>query len=257
MNYSPWKFDKLASTDFGIALWTFLTKKETFVRMQTASRLKRPAVEGIASELEIRFYDEIEKLKKSSGFLRYKQMIGHMIRQVMDYYEYEIYMKNVRVVSAGIFSKGARYKLKELSATNYSQFVPHRESLMIITKNEKLMSGLEIISSKYEITLNCRTQSTLDIHEDIYMGSCDGLIIDPVLLTDESYEELLGWFNDLRINEQDLFDDEKMKCLEESFDKDNEGNLIIAPRFLCDLGKRNYQEILNFIENYYETLSWA
>ena len=251
MKYAPWKFEKLASTEFGIALWEFLKKKETFIRMQTASRLKRAAVEGIAQELEILFPDELKELKNSTYFLRCKQMIGHMIRQIMDYHEYEICMRNVRVVSPGIFSKGTRYKLKKLVAVNYSKHVPKYESLLVITENKNLLDGLEKISSKHEITLNVRKQSTLNILEDLYTATCDGLIIDPELITEGTYNDLLSWFNDLRVDYLDLLDNEKMSCLEDFFDKDIEKNLVIGPRFLCDLSKRSYVEVLSFIDNYY------
>ena len=108
MEYDAWKFAKLAESDFGKKLWKFLNERETFIRMETATRLKRPAVEGIAEELLIKFNEEIKNLN-NSDYLRVKQMIGHMIKQVMATHNYHVFMKNVRVLSANLFSKGTRY----------------------------------------------------------------------------------------------------------------------------------------------------
>ena len=37
-------------------------------------------------------------------------MIGHMVKQVMKYHDYGVFMKNVRVISTDLFTKGTRYK---------------------------------------------------------------------------------------------------------------------------------------------------
>ncbi|HHE38064.1 MAG TPA: hypothetical protein ENL20_05775 [Candidatus Cloacimonetes bacterium] len=108
MKYEAWKFIKLAESEFGKKLWTFLNLPETFIRMETATRLKRPAVEGIAEELKIQFHQDLNNLDKSE-FLRVKQMIGHMVKQVMNSRKYDVYMKNVRVISTDLFTKGTRY----------------------------------------------------------------------------------------------------------------------------------------------------
>ncbi|MCF7859943.1 MAG: hypothetical protein K9N07_11595 [Candidatus Cloacimonetes bacterium] len=108
MEYDAWKFVQLAESEFGKKLWEFLNERETFIRMETATRLKRPAVEGIAEELKIKFKEEIDSLD-SSDYLRVKQMIGHMVKQVMATHNYHVFMKNVRVISTDFFSKGTRY----------------------------------------------------------------------------------------------------------------------------------------------------
>jgi len=112
MKYDAWKFVKLAESDLGTKLWEFLTKEETFIRMETATQLKRPAVEGVAEQLKINFGEEISKLS-IADFRRTKQMIGHMVKQVMASHEYEVFMKNVRVISSDLFTKGTRYKKVE------------------------------------------------------------------------------------------------------------------------------------------------
>lgn len=112
MKYDAWKFVQLAEKDFGKKLWEFLNERETFIRMETATRLKRPAVEGIAEELLLKFNEEINNLN-NSDYLRVKQMIGHMVKQIMLENDYEVFMKNVRVISTNLFSKGTRYKKSE------------------------------------------------------------------------------------------------------------------------------------------------
>ena len=108
MEYDAWKFVQLAESEFGKKLWKFLNEREAFIRMETATRLKRPAVEGIAEELLIRFDEEIKSLDDSNN-RRVKQMIGHMVKQVMAAHNYHVSMKNVRVISSDLFSKGTRY----------------------------------------------------------------------------------------------------------------------------------------------------
>lgn len=112
MTYDAWKFVQLAETEFGKQLWEFLNEHDTFIRMETATRLNRPAVEGIAKELELRFSDKIKDLS-NPDFLRTKQMIGHMTKQVMAEHGYEVFMKNTRVITSDLFSKGTKYQKEE------------------------------------------------------------------------------------------------------------------------------------------------
>ena len=111
MKYNAWKFVQLAETEFGKQLWEFLNKHDTFIRMETATHLNRPAVEGIAQELKLRFYEDLKKT--DPDFLRKKQMIGHMTKQVMAEHGYEVFMKNTRVITSDLFSKGTKYKKGE------------------------------------------------------------------------------------------------------------------------------------------------
>ena len=65
-------------------LWEFLIQKETIIRMQTASDLNRPALEGILELLEDKFGRYYLKKKSNKAeFDKLKQMTGHMIKQVM------------------------------------------------------------------------------------------------------------------------------------------------------------------------------
>lgn len=91
-------------TELGGKLWSFLNEAESIACMKTASKLGRPAIEGIEELLLIRFEQDITMLKTD----RCKQMIGHMIRQVMEVQGYVIAQQNVKLISA-LFLRATRY----------------------------------------------------------------------------------------------------------------------------------------------------
>jgi len=70
--------------------------------MEAASFLNRPAVEPLASDLLEEFSSEI--LQDT-----YKQMIGHMVRQVMALHGYLLIRRDVRIFGNVVFSTGACY----------------------------------------------------------------------------------------------------------------------------------------------------
>ena len=59
----------LAGTPRGEALWAFLNEKDSLIRLETATYLRRPALEGVQEQLLERFGPEIK------GW-RWKQMMG-------------------------------------------------------------------------------------------------------------------------------------------------------------------------------------
>jgi hypothetical protein len=104
--YEPGVFAGDAGTDLGKRLWTFVNNPENIVRMNTATALERPAVEGIEEELLHDFADAVLDD-------RTKQMIGHMVRQVMERNGYVIAVQNVKMTSGAPFSRATRYKRKD------------------------------------------------------------------------------------------------------------------------------------------------
>jgi len=54
--YSPEKFASLYASELGQRIWAFLTTSENVARLETASELSKPAVEGIMEQhlLELR-----------------------------------------------------------------------------------------------------------------------------------------------------------------------------------------------------------
>ncbi|MEI7473517.1 MAG: hypothetical protein WCK67_01955 [bacterium] len=100
--YKSSNFSDLFHTEFGKDLWVFLNTDEMKIRMQTASDLGKPAVEAIAINLELKYKSELHKL-------RIRQMIGHMVRQIMEDMGYQLDCQNVRINTGGVFRKGSRY----------------------------------------------------------------------------------------------------------------------------------------------------
>jgi hypothetical protein len=100
--YAPLRFTDLANTKLGRALWLFLNERDNLLRMETASELRRPAVEAVATRLLATFGDEVRGD-------RVKRMIGHMTKQVMKHQGFELDSQNVRVRTGELFVRGTRY----------------------------------------------------------------------------------------------------------------------------------------------------
>ncbi len=100
--YSPEKFAALHSSDLGQHIWAFLTRPDVVARLETASELSKPAVEGIEEQLLEEFREEILAD-------RVKQMVGHMVRQILEQRDWVLDQTDVKVQSVP-FSKAARYR---------------------------------------------------------------------------------------------------------------------------------------------------
>lgn len=100
--YSPEKFAALYASDLGRRIWTFLTRPEVVARLETACELSKPAVEGIEEQLLEAFREEILAD-------RVKQMVGHMVRQILEQRDWVLDQTGVKVQSVP-FSKAARYR---------------------------------------------------------------------------------------------------------------------------------------------------
>ena len=70
------KFASLYASALGQRLWAFLTRPENVARLETASELSKPAVEGIEEQLLAEFREDVLAH-------RVKQMVGHMVRQII------------------------------------------------------------------------------------------------------------------------------------------------------------------------------
>lgn len=102
--YHPENFVAYYSNQaLGNALWEFLKRPENVVRMHAATDLERAAVEPLSAALVTEFGPEI-------GEDRAKQMIGHMVRQIMEATGYELDRHGLRIARNGLFTSGARYR---------------------------------------------------------------------------------------------------------------------------------------------------
>ena len=105
--YRPDRFSGTFKQEGGQALWDFLHEPDTIMRMETAAYLSRPSVEPLSPTLLVRFGGEVKRD-------RIKQMIGHMVRQVMEARGYHLQQGNMKITRIGnIFSRGSRFILPE------------------------------------------------------------------------------------------------------------------------------------------------
>jgi hypothetical protein len=102
LTYNPDKFASLYESDIGQRLWAFLTQPENIARLETASELSKPAVEGIEERLLHEFREEVLAD-------RVKQMIGHMVRQILEQRDWVLDQSDVKVQSVP-FMKATRYR---------------------------------------------------------------------------------------------------------------------------------------------------
>jgi hypothetical protein len=102
-DFDAGSFSDIAKTALGKGLWEFLNSEETIIRLETATYLKRPALEGVQPQLLAKFGDEIRPD-------RWKQMIGRMTRQIMEHQGYSLDQAGVRVSVSDLFTSAARYK---------------------------------------------------------------------------------------------------------------------------------------------------
>lgn len=100
--YDPAQFRNLAETKTGRALWKFLNRDDNVVRMETASDLRRPAVEPLGKLLLDTFGPEVRGN-------RWKQMIGHMARQVLERSGFQLDVQGMKVRGSPLFNRASRY----------------------------------------------------------------------------------------------------------------------------------------------------
>ena len=100
--YQAGRFAGTARTPHGREMWAFLSDPKTILAMEVASDLGQPAVAGIEEALLKRFGDYVL-------LDRVKQLIGHMVRQLMEREGFVVDQSNVKIGSVP-FSKGTRYR---------------------------------------------------------------------------------------------------------------------------------------------------
>ena len=104
--YQPQNLRDLAETELGRALWDFLKRRDNLIRMETATILERAAVEPLATFLVEEFSDQVVDD-------RTKQMIGHMVRQIMEALGYVNDRTGLRITRPSLFTSGASYRRPE------------------------------------------------------------------------------------------------------------------------------------------------
>lgn len=102
-NFYAGSFANIADTSIGRELWLFLNTEEVLVRLDTTTFLKRPALEGLQPQL-------LEKFGKNIKPDRWKQMIGRMVRQIMERQGYILDQTGVRTRVGELFTSASRYR---------------------------------------------------------------------------------------------------------------------------------------------------
>lgn len=102
VEYRPGRFADVAASELGRNLWRFITRGDVLHAMEVASDLGQPAVAGIEEALLKEFGDAVLAD-------RIKQLIGHMIRQVMEQSGFVVDQQDVKLNSIP-FSKATRYR---------------------------------------------------------------------------------------------------------------------------------------------------
>jgi hypothetical protein len=102
-------------------LWAFLSSKENVIRMITASEIGRPAAEAMSYRLEA-FYPG--KPRDFTQLVQFKQIIGYMIKIIMEMFGYAVEQKRVKNSShynpdtlkdLKYFTTASRYRKMSLS----------------------------------------------------------------------------------------------------------------------------------------------
>lgn len=102
LTYNPEKFASLYATETGQQIWAFLGQPENIARLETASELRKPAVEGLEEQLLAEFRENVLAD-------RVKQMVGHMVRQILEQRGWVLDQSDVKIQSVP-FRKAARYR---------------------------------------------------------------------------------------------------------------------------------------------------
>jgi len=126
VTYEPGTFSDISGTPLGQAIWGFLLQPHILGSLEVAGRLGAAPVSAISDELLATFGDLTggtprEQLERglatrfpqgtSVSFDRSKQMLGHMIRQIMEALGYQLRSKNSPAKDPlGIFTTSARYE---------------------------------------------------------------------------------------------------------------------------------------------------
>ena len=104
INYDPKQFTTAFNDNDGQKIWDFLLNPANYIRYEVAVKLRRPPVEAIGDLLAQKF-----SLTTTSN-MQVKQMIGHMIYQIMTALGYKHLSYNCRIKNNKVFSSGSKYE---------------------------------------------------------------------------------------------------------------------------------------------------
>jgi hypothetical protein len=97
---------EIGDTPFATQLWDFCNSQEALTCLKVTSFLGCAAVDG----LQLLLFEKIDK--KQFYNQKVKQMIGRMVKQIMQTQGYVVDVKATKTRQKSLFSTGARYKTK-------------------------------------------------------------------------------------------------------------------------------------------------
>lgn len=164
LEYKPQNFRALYETELGEDIWTFMKRPDNLVRMQTSTYLGQPAVEPLGPGLLRMFGPEIADD-------RFKQMIGHMARQLMEAMGFKLERSGVRITRESMFTTAAKY----------AEPAGARDRSMRITREQRQAWMEKTAASPFNRWLDAKVKKSdgsLDL-DRLYEVACDfGIITD-------------------------------------------------------------------------------
>jgi hypothetical protein len=125
------QFQNEYQTELGQNLWRFLNRDDIVARMETATDLGQPALQAVEDQLLATFGEAILPD-------RIKQMIGRMVRQVMEANGFEHVTSDVRLNSVP-FYKASRYRRRDQAMVYlFKSSSDPRDMLVSATRNPPL-----------------------------------------------------------------------------------------------------------------------
>jgi len=99
-------------------IWDVISSRESIIKMITATELDRPAAECLSSIFSILY--PTKKVPEEKDTKR-KQMIGYMIKVVMEMFGYEVYQKRMQISASNRYKNETRSKNYFATASRYKK----------------------------------------------------------------------------------------------------------------------------------------
>jgi hypothetical protein len=114
-NFETKTFSDIYQSPKGQKIWHFLNEPISIARMQAVSDVSKPALLAIENLLIkkglISERDAVSEEDKAQ-FDRLKQMLGAMVRQVLEGNGYQLHASNVKVPNSKVFYSASSYRCK-------------------------------------------------------------------------------------------------------------------------------------------------
>jgi len=141
--YDPQNFRDLYETPGGQKVWEFLNEPDNVIRMETAVFLERTPIEPLGPFLVRNFSEYVDDD-------RFKQMIGHMVRQILALRGYAVDRSGLRITRVpNMFTSGTRYRTAESAG----------EKRMRITREQRQAWLEDTAKSPFNEWLNKRVRN--------------------------------------------------------------------------------------------------